>query len=50
MEIGVIDLDGPGTKHSRNIAVVCLDSADGPPCRRERRKEQREEQRDPGEK
>ncbi|WP_437956111.1 hypothetical protein WME76_32265 [Sorangium sp. So ce119] len=49
LEIGVIDLDGPGSKRSRNIGVARFENADVHSCQRERREEQREEQRDPRE-
>ncbi|WP_433929148.1 hypothetical protein AB3662_36575 [Sorangium cellulosum] len=46
----MIDLDGPGSKRSRNIGVARFDNAAGRSCQRKRREEQREEQRDPGKK
>ncbi|WP_155799142.1 hypothetical protein [Sorangium cellulosum] len=50
LEVGVIDLDGPGSKRSRNIGIARFDNADVHSCQRKRREEQREEQRDPREK
>ncbi|WP_438024069.1 hypothetical protein [Sorangium sp. So ce233] len=46
----MIDLDGPGSKRSRNISAARFNNADVHSCQRKRREEQREEQRDPGEK